>query len=447
MSKDPGIDSVRVTDPCSQDWDEMEGNDQVRFCTHCSKHVNNISAMTRKRAQHLVRRSNGRLCIRYIADPRTAAPLFAEQLVPITRRTPSIAAGVMTASLSLASLAFAQSAPPVNGPVSAISEQAVPGSGKKLNDTAGGGSGRISGTVTDPQGAVVPNAEVVLTDTEGNELRRASTGDDGVYRFENVPAGDFSVGIFSPGFIYHRELVSMAEGSLKTSNVTLDIGQIMGGAMVVPRREYGQPLARAVEQGDIELARVLISQGEDVNGREDDKTTPLFVAVENGSIEMVRLLLDFGAKVNARNGQKETPLMKLDDDASKELVELLVQNGAKVNQTAEDGSTPLINAALSAKPEVVQALIDAGAEINARNGQGQTALMNAAYYDDIEKVRILLIAGAEINARNSDDETAYDQTSESEIQDLLVSFGAVVTENPDAAADEEPALPDDGPKS
>jgi hypothetical protein len=31
------IDSIRVADPCHESWDEMTGNDRVRFCSHCAK--------------------------------------------------------------------------------------------------------------------------------------------------------------------------------------------------------------------------------------------------------------------------------------------------------------------------------------------------------------------------------------------------------------------------
>src|SRR4029079_7765893 len=106
MSKKHFIDSVRVKDPCTQAWDEMIGTDKVRFCTHCAKDVNDLSAMTRKEAVKLVRKSGGALCIRYVAHPRTARPVFAEELTQLTRRrAPLMAAGVVSASLSLATLA------------------------------------------------------------------------------------------------------------------------------------------------------------------------------------------------------------------------------------------------------------------------------------------------------------------------------------------------------
>src|SRR3954464_1520431 len=92
----------------------MSGNDRVRFCSHCAKSVNDLSTMTRKEATRFVRTSGGDICIRYIADPVTRQPLFAEQLLQITRRAPSLAAGVVTASMAVTTASYAQTpeAPP-----------------------------------------------------------------------------------------------------------------------------------------------------------------------------------------------------------------------------------------------------------------------------------------------------------------------------------------------
>ncbi len=53
------LDRVTIPQPCSADWDEMIGNDQVRFCEHCSLHVTNLSSMTRQEAMRFVAKSRG----------------------------------------------------------------------------------------------------------------------------------------------------------------------------------------------------------------------------------------------------------------------------------------------------------------------------------------------------------------------------------------------------
>ena len=59
------LKNLTVPSPCTADWDSMIGNDQVRFCEHCSLDVHNLSLMTRSQAERLIARVNGRLCVRY----------------------------------------------------------------------------------------------------------------------------------------------------------------------------------------------------------------------------------------------------------------------------------------------------------------------------------------------------------------------------------------------
>ncbi|WP_438027295.1 hypothetical protein [Sorangium sp. So ce233] len=60
----PLLDSIRVASPCPTNWDEMVGDDRVRFCPHCEKNVYNLSEMPRDEAERLVRASAGDLCVR-----------------------------------------------------------------------------------------------------------------------------------------------------------------------------------------------------------------------------------------------------------------------------------------------------------------------------------------------------------------------------------------------
>ncbi|HUR98620.1 MAG TPA: hypothetical protein VMZ26_11200 [Pyrinomonadaceae bacterium] len=47
------------------DWDSMDGDERKRFCSDCKLNVYNLSSMTRYDAEHLLRMSEGRLCVRY----------------------------------------------------------------------------------------------------------------------------------------------------------------------------------------------------------------------------------------------------------------------------------------------------------------------------------------------------------------------------------------------
>jgi hypothetical protein len=75
------------------------------------------------------------------------------------------------------------------------------------------GTGALTGTVSDPTGAVVPNATVTLTSTDTNQARNTLTGADGSYKFSLLQPGTYRVRFVAVGF-------KTAEVSSVTVNVT-----------------------------------------------------------------------------------------------------------------------------------------------------------------------------------------------------------------------------------
>lgn len=63
------LENLRIASPCQEDWDEMTGDDRVRFCGGCEKNVYNLSAMTRAEAEALVGGQDGKLCVRLYQRP------------------------------------------------------------------------------------------------------------------------------------------------------------------------------------------------------------------------------------------------------------------------------------------------------------------------------------------------------------------------------------------
>jgi hypothetical protein len=59
------LTQIRVASPCNAAWDQMDGDERSRFCRACSKHVYNLSEMSRTEAEALVREKEGRLCVRF----------------------------------------------------------------------------------------------------------------------------------------------------------------------------------------------------------------------------------------------------------------------------------------------------------------------------------------------------------------------------------------------
>ena len=60
--------------------------------------------------------------------------------------------------------------------------------------------GAINGTVTDPSGAVVPNATVKATENATGIDHTTVTTSDGVFSFQDIPLGFYKVSVTALGF-------------------------------------------------------------------------------------------------------------------------------------------------------------------------------------------------------------------------------------------------------
>ncbi len=60
------IDQITIKEPCHESWDKMKGNQSARHCDSCVHTVINLSALTKKQAETILKnRGNKRLCVRY----------------------------------------------------------------------------------------------------------------------------------------------------------------------------------------------------------------------------------------------------------------------------------------------------------------------------------------------------------------------------------------------
>ena len=87
------------------------------------------------------------------------------------------------------------------------------------------GYGTISGTVTDPSGAVIPSATVTATQVETSREIVVTSGQAGGFVFSTLPPANYSLSVSANGFQVSRQtgIVLQANQAL-TVNVTLPIG-------------------------------------------------------------------------------------------------------------------------------------------------------------------------------------------------------------------------------
>ncbi|MCY4027553.1 MAG: ankyrin repeat domain-containing protein [Acidobacteria bacterium] len=155
---------------------------------------------------------------------------------------------------------------------------------------------------------------------------------------------------------------------------------------------------QAAALGSLDLARLLLAHGADVNARMTARpptkgtydgnfmslvgATPLLLAVKASDTALMRLLLDQGADVRLGNDDNTTPLLvaagigflegqvPAEETDALEAVRMLVERGESVTQTNDMDETALHGAAYRGANSIVTYLVERGARLDAADDKG-----------------------------------------------------------------------------
>jgi ankyrin repeat protein len=131
------------------------------------------------------------------------------------------------------------------------------------------------------------------------------------------------------------------------------------------------------------VKRMLEMKSIDVEARrggEEDGWTCLMTAALHGHLDICRLLIDKGAQVNAKDSRGYTPLHGAAFQGHIKIVCLLCDRGADIEARNQDGSRPLHYAVKYGHFPIMKELIEVrNAGINARDDDGWTALREARH--------------------------------------------------------------------
>jgi hypothetical protein len=154
------------------------------------------------------------------------------------------------------------------------------------------------------------------------------------------------------------------------------------------------------------VKRLLSIRNINVNVKDDvSGSTPLHFAAENGHIEITRLLLQNGAEVNARSNYGYTPLHWAAENGHVDILHLLVENGANLEAQDVVGWRALHWAVLNGHLLFIQELISRyHVDINARNNYGDTALRWARIHGFTEIITFLQSNGGIDDGIEEDDD-------------------------------------------
>ncbi|RLN21633.1 hypothetical protein BBI17_003590 [Phytophthora kernoviae] len=182
----------------------------------------------------------------------------------------------------------------------------------------------------------------------------------------------------------------------------------------------------AADCAQLEVTRVLLKMGADVNLQNRRLTSPLHMAVSKARLDMVKLLVDEGpADVNATDYQDNTALLLLatmtisdmdeyasdseeeeDESVHLQMAKLLLQNGADVNAANTASVSPLHHAMRRLDFDLMDVLLANGADVNQCNRFGDTPLHQAGRLALIPLVwQKLLEHGADLQAKDRGGQT------------------------------------------
>jgi ankyrin repeat protein len=182
------------------------------------------------------------------------------------------------------------------------------------------------------------------------------------------------------------------------------------------------------EDNSLDVTRVLIEQGANIDHVDKKVRTPLLRVSEAGHLDIVRYLVEGGADIDKANNYGDTPLLLASYRGHLDIVRYLVEGGADIDSATNNcGDHPFLLASYRGHLDIVRYLVEGGADINKANNNGNTPLLLASYREHLDIVRSLVEGGADINKANNNGDTPLHEVSSDgniEIVRFLVEHGA-----------------------
>ena len=158
------------------------------------------------------------------------------------------------------------------------------------------------------------------------------------------------------------------------------------------------PLLRTVALGSLEDVRTESQHRDSLEDRDWWERTPFLLAIQTGDVTKALCLYNAGSDPDARGRCEKPNLFYAIESDQISMLDWLIEIGADINITDKFGNTPLMEAAESNNPKAVDRLLQAGANVNLERN-GQIAL---AFATTRQVALRLLDAGSDIQQLSSE---------------------------------------------
>ncbi|KAG7331736.1 hypothetical protein KOW79_005705 [Hemibagrus wyckioides] len=197
-------------------------------------------------------------------------------------------------------------------------------------------------------------------------------------------------------------------------------------------RALSERLLVASQKGQVDNVVQLINKGAKVAVTKYGRT-PLHLAAYKNHIEVVRILLKAGCDLDIQDDGDQTALHRAAVVGNSDVITALVQEGCALDRQDKDGNTALHEVAWHGFSQSVKLLVKAGAHIHAKNKAGNTALHLACQNGHAQSTKVLLLGGAHPDSKNNVGDTCLHVSARYNhvgvIRILLGAFCSVAEKN------------------
>ncbi|XP_039980728.1 ankyrin repeat domain-containing protein 6b isoform X3 [Xiphias gladius] len=180
-----------------------------------------------------------------------------------------------------------------------------------------------------------------------------------------------------------------------------NVVQLINRGAKVAVTKYGRsPLHLAAYKGHIEIVRILLKAGCDLDIQDDGEQTALHRAAVVGNSDVISALIQEGCALDRQDKDGNTALHEVSWHGFSQSVKLLVKTGANIHAKNKAGNTALHLACQNGHAQSSKVLLLGGSRPDSKNHGGDTCLHVAARYNHVAMIRILLGAFCSVSEKN-----------------------------------------------
>ncbi len=169
---------------------------------------------------------------------------------------------------------------------------------------------------------------------------------------------------------------------------------------------YGKySLHKATKLGDLQLMKILVANGNNINELDDYGHTALIISALEGHLDCIKYLVTHNADVNTKDNEGQTLLHISAEKGHLECIEYLIGNKDDVNAKDKKGQTPLHISVKEGHLECMKYLIENNADVNVKDKQSQTPLHKSASRGHLECIKYLIENKAAVNEKDEKGQT------------------------------------------